>query len=153
LKELNKEERAAWNRILFRGIVLLLSSPAIYLCIASLLIKPERDIVDGSLFIVFVLLAIAAPPLFKRFVERHLVENSLKQGKSLAETYQVLSITRFATVSLSYIFGFFSFVMFGDWWRMLLLFAVGVMWTVKCWPRRREFEEFLETHREPTEQV
>jgi len=97
--------------------------------------------------VTYILLVVAAlEPLPYLFIERVRINNFRKaKGNEAAkgQFFMHVVIMRMAPVTAIYMFGFFVFLIGGEFMRMLYFYPIGLIWTYFRWPSEAYRQEFM----------
>lgn len=97
--------------------------------------------------ITYILLVVAAlDPLPYLFIERTQINNFRKakgNESSRGQFFMHVTIMRMAPVTAIYMFGFFVFIVGGEFMRLLYFYPIGLIWTYFRWPSEAYREQFF----------
>jgi len=145
--QLDEAAERQWKIIKFFTYNLLIAAPLMFLFVAYKL--PAESGLKGAMYLVcgFLLLWSAlGPTILPKIKEVQLQQ--FKDGKLKKMTPSRLYFQR-TIIGLSmavapYCTGFLVYVIVGGYVQMLWFYPIGIFWSIKLWPRRRAYEEFLQ---------
>ncbi len=129
---------------------MLLAAPVLYLIIAVAIAATDPSPAGGELDVLFYILLIvgAVQPFLIPWLERvqlRTVEHRDKTARQVAALYLTTFILKAAFIEAVFIYGLVVYLLSKDSIeRMLVFYAVGVVWTFVYWPTESRLHNFLE---------
>lgn len=127
---------------------LLVAAPLFYLLVASIIGAQDHELQPGSDMIYYILIIIAmVQPLVYVLLERFHIANYKRSQVSAMQPGQLLfnlMIIRFALIEAIYIYGLVNFFITHDFSRILIFYAIGIVWTVIYWPTAERRQRILD---------
>jgi len=147
MTELNPQQQREWTKVRWIAITLGVVAPSIVLVIGGI-ITPTGDIAGETQMVFYILLALAIlDPLLVPLIEKF-QKNTFRQRQSgrmsAAQLYTSLVTMRLSFVHAIFVYGLVVYILTGDFWKMMLFYPIGALWSAYYWPRRLKYEEFLQ---------
>jgi hypothetical protein len=136
-----------YTLVLLISFAMLVVAPVAYLLIAVML-NPDEFADNGfNEFVLYILLVLGiVQPGIVPLLQRMQGPPAERQGaaESAAGLYLTRAIVRMAMIEAVYIYGLVVFLLSGQLTYMWYFYPVGVFWTVILWPRRSNYEHFIQ---------
>lgn len=144
---MNQSRKSAFGtmRPTVLAIAILVIAPLVYLVVGLVISPPERT--GGEYDIMFYILLIVAlvEPLFLPLIERFQLASFRRNTRTRMLPEQLwitVSITKMAVVESIYVFGLVVYLLSGDFLRLMLFYAIGMIWSAVYWPRESQAQRF-----------
>lgn len=130
-------------------VALLVVAPIVYLVVANVVLQgTEINTQPGNDLLYYILIALSmVHPLAYLVIERIQVAMYRKSEMSQMSPEQLMStllIIRSALVEAIYIFGLVNVFATHDFSRILIFYAIGIVWTVIYWPTKERRQKILD---------
>ena len=127
------------------AIAILVVAPLVYLVVGQVMSPPARS--GGEYDIMFYILLIVAlvTPTFLPLIERfqiRLYRRHTTSRMSPEQLWVTVCIIKMALVESIYLFGLVVYLLSGDFLRLMLFYAIGVIWAAVYWPRQSQAQRF-----------
>jgi hypothetical protein len=127
---------------------ILVVAPVIYLLIAYVIGQNQEPMPSAGndvMFYILLIIAVGSPtliPLISR-IQINSVKRQKQTSMTIPQIVQMVMIVRIAFVEATYIYGLVIFLLTGDWFRMLVFYAIGIGWSLVFWPTRSRQEALV----------
>ncbi len=141
-RELKKSRLFAW----LMGVI----APGLYLIVTPVIkVTPNYSARMNMMFYILLVIAIVQPALFFiiRKFQISMYQKSTQTNMSTAQFFTSLSLIRMSFVDAVYLYGLVIYILTDDLMKMLWFYPIGAVWLYIHWPRREQFEHFLQENR------
>ena len=142
----DEKAEAFWKRVKLIAFSMLVFSPIAYAVIGYILdIEPRTGGEFDMMLYILLMVAIVQPALGK-IIARYQVDAFRKNPEAKMtrdQVYLSLAMIEMAFVDAIYLYGLLQVLLTADYNRMLYFYPIGIAWTFMVWPKRSNFEEFV----------
>lgn len=143
----DEKAEAFWKRVILIAFSMLIFSPVIYAVIGYLVDVPPKVGGEFDMMLYILLVVAAVQPAFGKIISRFQIDAYKKNQQTKMtrdQLYFSVAIIEMAFVDAIYLYGLLQVFLTGDYNRMLYFYPIGIAWTLVYWPKRSNYENFVQ---------